>query len=235
MLKLFRCNLMTTLYLTGVKDNKQCWRKHVTSLCLFVKKDLYCPFHSPFLLCLTYDDEVQITQQYTCGLVIKHRTELSNLYFSIYKYGTVHGNFNMIKIRNDLQGCRVTNSVYGFDESVVDSKNDTYCEITSSSAMIHTALHILALYSIINKPLASSDDYYTLAIGEESRSCASEIFIPIDCTDTSTSQLTTSSMPITVLLEDTVCQLFSENALVFEDSQQRIFDYTEVTGYPIHK
>ena len=168
MLKLFRCNLMTTLYLNGVKDNKQCWRKHVTSLCLLVKKDLYCPFHSPFPLCLMYDDEVQITQQYTCGLVIKHRTELSNLYFSICKYGTVHGNFNMIKIRNDRQGCRVTNSVYGFDlyieesttkhnielyytrysdESVDDSKNDTHCEITSSSAMIHTALHRLTLYS----------------------------------------------------------------------------------------
>ena len=61
----------------------------------------------------------------------------------------------------------------------------------------------------------------------------SEIFIPIDCTDTSTSQLTTSSMPVPVLLQDTVCQLFSENAIVFEDSQQRIFDHTEVTSYTL--
>ena len=67
------------------------------------------------------------------------------------------------------------------------------------------------------------------------RSCESEVFIPIDCTDTVTSQLTTSSKPITVLLEDTVCQLFSENAIVFEDSQQRIFDHTEVTDYHIPK
>ena len=92
--------------------------------------------------------------------------------------------------------------------------------------MIHTALHRLTSYLIINKFLASFD---------ESRNCTSEIFIPIDCTDTSTSQLTTSSMPITILLEDTVCQLLSGNATVFEDCQQRIFDHTEVTGYPIHK
>ena len=77
----------------------------------------------------------------------------------------------------------------------------------------------------------SCDDYCTL--GEEIRNCASEVFIPIDCTDTATSQLITSSMPITVLLEDTMCQLFSENAIVFEDSQQRIFDHTEVTDYHI--
>ena len=102
-----------------------------------------------------------------------------------------------------------------------------------SSAMIHTALHRLTSYWIINKFIATFDDYFILC--EESRSCTSEVFIPIDCTDTSTSQLTTSSMPITVLLQDTVCQLFSENTIVFEDSQQRIFDHTEVTGYPMHK
>ena len=33
-----------------------------------------------------------------------------------------------------------------FEENVDDSKNDTHCEITSSSAMIHTALHRLTLY-----------------------------------------------------------------------------------------
>ena len=72
-----------------------------------------------------YEDEVQITQlqQYTCGLVIKHRTELISLYFSIYKYGIAiaHDNFNMIKIRNNRQGCIVNNLVYGFDLCIEES------------------------------------------------------------------------------------------------------------------
>ena len=227
-----------------MKENKQCWRKHVNFVCLLFKNDLNHLFNSP------YDE----TQQCTHSLVIKHINKLSSLYCGIYKYGTVHANFNIIKVRYNSQ---VSNSVHEYnfdieksmryqkinynnyytkysDESVDSNKNDMHFEIITSCTIIRTALHRLRQhYSVINDLLASFDDYCTL--DEESRSYASEIFIPIDCTDTSTSQLTTSSMPITVLLEDTVCQLLSENAVVFEDSQQKIFDHTEVaitTAYP---
>ena len=213
----------------GVKENK-----HVNSVCLLFKNDLNYPY-----------DEVQITQQCICGLVIKHAI---SLFFGVYKYGTVPANFNMIEVRNSSQ---VSDPLYGYDfhiekntrkqkinynnyytkysdETVDGNKNDMYFEITTSLAIMHTALHRLRQhYSVINKFIGSFDDYCTL--GEESRSCASEVFTPIECTDTSTSQLTTSSMPVTVLLEDTLYRLFSENAIVFEDSQQRISDHTEVT------
>ena len=96
--------------------------------------------------------------------------------------------------------------------------------------MLHTTLYSYRLspFSISNTlQLASFDDEYC-TLGEESKSCASEVFNPVDCTDVSTSQLTTSSMPITVLLEDTVYRLFSENTVVFEDCQQTVSHHTEV-------
>ena len=62
--------------LNGVKENKQSWEKLI---CVLVKNDLNCTFHSLLTMYLIYDDEVQITQQHvhTRGLVIKHRIELS--------------------------------------------------------------------------------------------------------------------------------------------------------------
>ena len=132
----------------GVKENKQCWRKHVNSICLLFKNDLNHPFNSPY-------DEIQITQQCTCGLVIKHAI---SLFFGVYKYGTVHANFNMIKVRNSSQ---VSDPVYGYDfhiekntrkqkinynnyyikysdESADGNKNDMHFEITTSLAIMHT-------------------------------------------------------------------------------------------------
>ena len=249
LLKLFGCNLIC---LHGVKENEQSWGKHVNSVCLLVKNDLNCSLHSPLTLYLIYDDEVQITQQYTHGLVIKHRIELSSPYFGIYNYGTVHVNFNMIKISNNRQYCKISDLVFGFDfyteknarksknpkidyckkyldESVADKRNDTHCKtITSCPAIMCTGLHTtyrLRHFSVSNKFLASFDEEYC-TLGEESRSCSSEGFTPIDCSDTSTSQLTT--MPITVLLEDTMYRLFSQHMVVFEDSQRRISHHTEV-------
>ena len=63
--------------LNEVKENEQSWEKLI---CLLVKNDLNCTFHSLLTMHLIYDDEVQITQQHTCGLVIKHRIELSSPY-----------------------------------------------------------------------------------------------------------------------------------------------------------
>ena len=166
----------------------------------------------------------------------------------------MRANFNIINIRNNRQGCRISDpeSVYGFDfyteknvrknksqkidyykkyldGSVADKKNDTHCKIiTSCPAIMRTGLHTsyrLRHFSVSNKFLASFDEEYC-TLGVESRSCSSEGFTPIDCSDTSTSQLTT--MPITVLLEDTVHQLFSLNTVVIEDSQQRISHHAEV-------
>ena len=87
---------------------------------------------------------------------------------------------------------------------------------------LHTTYR-LRHFSVSNKFLASFDDEYC-TLGEESRSCSSEGFTPIDCSDTSTSQLTT--MSITVLLEDTMYRLFSQNTVVFENSQRK--SHTEV-------
>ena len=242
-----------------MKKNEQSWGKRVNSVCLLVKNDLNCSFHSPLTcICLIHNDEARTTQQYTHGLVIKHRIELSSLYFGVYNYGTVHVNFNMIKISNNRQGHRIgdSESLYGLDfyikknvrksknqkidyykkhldESVADKKNDThYKTITSCPAIMCTGLHTtyrLRHFSVSNKFLASFDEEYC-TLGEESRSCSSEGFTPIDCSDTSTSQLTT--MPITVLLEDTVYRLFSPNTVVFEDYQQRI-SHTEVAIYTL--
>ena len=249
MLRPFGCNLIC---LQGVKENEQSWGKYVNSVCILVKNDLNCPFHSPLTLYLIYNDEVQITQQHTHSLVIKYRIELSSPYFGVYNYGTVHVNFNMIKISNNRQGCRISDSVYEFDlymeknvrksknqkidyckkyldENVADKKNDAHCKIiTSCPAIMRTGLYTsyrLRPFSISNKFLASFNEEYC-TLGEESRSCSSEGFTPIDCSDTSTSQLTT--MPITVLLEDTVHQLFSQNTVVIEDSQWSISHHAEV-------
>ena len=235
--------------LNGAKENEHFWEKLI---CLLVKNDLNCPFHSPLTLYLIYNDEVQITLQHIHGLVIKHRTELSSPYFSVFNYETVY--VNLIKISNNRQGHRISDSelVYGFDfyteknlrksknqkidyckkfldENVADKKNDTHCKIiTSCPAIMPTGLHTsyrLRPFSISNKFLASFDEEYC-TLGEESRSYSSEGFTPIDCSDTSTSQLTT--MPITILLEDTVYRLFSQNTVVFEDSQSRLCHHTEV-------
>ena len=95
---------------------------------------------------------------------------------------------------------------------------------------VYTTLHSYRLspFLISNAlQLASFDDEYC-TLGEESKSCTSEVSNPVDCSDTSTSQLTTSSVPITVLLEDTVYRLFSENTVVFEDCQQTVSHHTEV-------
>ena len=250
MLRLFGCNLIC---LHEVKENEQSWGKHVNSVCLLVKNDLNCPFHSLLTLYLNHDDKVHITQQYTHGLVIKHRIELNSPYFGVFNYGTVHANFNMIRISN-RQGHRISDSesVHGFDfyteknvrknksqkidyckkyldEGVADKKNDIHCKIiTSCPAIMHTGLYTsyrLRHFSVSDKFLASFNEEYC-TVGEESRSCSSEGFTPIDCSDTSTSQLTT--MPITVLLEDTVYRLFSLNTVVIEDSQQRISHHAEV-------
>ena len=251
LLTLFGCNLIC---LNEVKENEQSWRKHVNSVCLLVKNDLNCPFHSPLTLYLIYNDKVQITLQHIHGLVIKHRTELSSPYFGVFNYESVYVNFCMIKISNNRQGHRISDSesVYGFDfyteknlkrsknlkidyckkyldENVADKKNDTHYKIiTSCPAIMRTGLYTsyrLRPFSISDKFLASFNEEYC-TLGEESRSCSSEGFTPIDCSDTSTSQLTT--MPITVLLEDTVYRLFSQNTVVFEDSQSRLCHHTEV-------
>ena len=115
------------------------------------------------------------------------------------------------------------------DESVADKKNDTHFKIiTSCSAIMRTGLHTsyrLGHFSVSDKFLASFDEEYC-TLGEESRSCSSEGFTPIDCSDTSTSHLTT--MPITVLLEDTVHRLFSLNTVVIEDSQWSISHHAKV-------
>ena len=250
MLGVFGYNLIC---LNGVKENEQSWEKLI---CLLVKNDLNCTFRSLLTMHLIYDDEVQITQQHKHGVVIKHRIELSSpyVYFDVYNYGTVHANFNMIKISNNRQGCRISDSesVYRFDfyteknvrknksqkidyckkyshESVANDKNSIHCKIiTSCPAIMRTGLYTsyrLRPFCISNKFLASFNEGYC-TLGEESRSCSSEGFTPIHCSDTSTSELTT--IPITVLLEDTVYRLFSQNTVVFEDSQSRLCHHTEV-------
>ena len=123
-MRLFGCNLIC---LNEVKENEQSWGKHINSVCPLVKNDLNCPF---LTLYLTSNDEIQITQQYTRGLVIEHRIESSSPYFGVYNYGTVCVNFN------NRQGHRISNSesVYEFDlyikKNVRKSKNQKidYCK-----------------------------------------------------------------------------------------------------------
>ena len=161
MLRLFGHNLIC---LHEVKENEQSWGKHINSVYLLVKNDLNCSLHSPLTLYLIYDDEVQITQQHTHSLV-KYRIELSSPYFGVHNYETVHVYFNMIKISNNRQDCRISDSVFGFDfyieknvrksknqkidyckkyldESVADKKNDTHYKIiTSCPAIMCTGFH----------------------------------------------------------------------------------------------
>ena len=56
-------------YTDGVKENEQCWRKHVNIVCLLFKNDLNHLFNSAY-------DEVQITQQCTRSLVIDYVNKL---------------------------------------------------------------------------------------------------------------------------------------------------------------